>query len=95
MSATITFERIGRNHNVAPLTVESDNSDVIAEAVYRLARKHLVSREVDVIVDLEAGQVFIVAGYNNGGGGVVVINPDDGPADPRVQPAGDQDDANR
>jgi hypothetical protein len=73
MPAVVTFERLGRNHSVPPLTVDSADPDVIAEAVYREARKHLVSRDVEVEVDLTAGQVFVFAGFRNGGGGRVEV----------------------
>jgi adenylyl- and sulfurtransferase ThiI len=63
----VTFNRIGRNHHVAPLAVEATNADTIAEAVYRYARPHLASRDVEVSVDLATGQGQIFCGFNNGG----------------------------
>ena len=62
MSYIIDFERIGRNHNVPSLTVESDDGEAIAEAVYRHARNHLASRDFVVIVDLDKLSGSIEAG---------------------------------
>jgi hypothetical protein len=47
-----TFERIGRRHDVPPLTVDSADPDAIAEAVWAYARQFLGSRWFDVVVDL-------------------------------------------
>lgn len=74
MAATVLFERVGRNHTVPPLTVESSDPDDIAEAVYRVARKHCMSRDVEVCVDLTEGRVSIFAGFHNAGGGTVEVN---------------------
>lgn len=53
MTYTVTFERVGRNHDVPPLEVESDNADEIAFNIYTYARKFLASRDVEVIVNLD------------------------------------------
>lgn len=47
-----TFERIGRNHNVPPLTI-SGTPDEMAGRVYRYSLGFLGSRDVMVSVDLE------------------------------------------
>lgn len=66
---TITAERVGRRHYLAPLTVEcSDDLDAIAEAVYRYARPHLASRDVEVVAD-EDGTWTVFAGFRVGGNG--------------------------
>ena len=49
---TVTFERVGRRHDVPPLEVAGD-PDEIAEQVYRYARRFLGSKDVFVSVDLE------------------------------------------
>ena len=60
---TVTFERIGRNHNVPPLTVPGPASaQDIAEQVYRLARSYLISRDYEVTVDLAEGKGWIESG---------------------------------
>lgn len=64
---TVTFERIGRERNLPPLVVEADGPDHLAEVVYHHARPHLVSRDVEVVVDLGAGTGQIFCGFNNGG----------------------------
>jgi hypothetical protein len=66
---TIEFDRIGRNHNVQNLTVDSDDADVIAGEVFIYARKYLASRDVNVVVDVDKGIVSIFAGFHNGGTG--------------------------
>lgn len=55
MSCVVKFDRIGRNHTVPDLIVDSDDPDVIAREVHRAARPNLRSRYFDVTVDLEAG----------------------------------------
>lgn len=59
----VTFERIGRNHNVPPTTVEANDPDELAERVYRYARQYLLSRDFDVDVlsedDGHTGKVAI------------------------------------
>lgn len=70
MTKTIaTFDRMGRNHKPPIVTVESDDPDEIAEAIYRVARKHLMSRDVEVVVNLEAMTATIYAGVQVGGSG--------------------------
>ncbi len=61
-----TFDRIGRNHNVAPLTV-TGNADAIAEQVWRYARTKLGSRDIEVSIDLDALTGRIFAGVRNAG----------------------------
>jgi hypothetical protein len=61
-----TFDRIGRNHDVAPLAVTGD-ADAIAEQVWRYARTRLGSRDVEVSIDLEARAGRIFAGMRNAG----------------------------
>jgi hypothetical protein len=76
---TVTFDRIGRNHNVAPLVewvTGPIDPDALAEGIYHYARPHLASRDIEVAVDLDKGQVFIFAGFNNGGGGTIAVEED-------------------
>lgn len=74
-SVRISFDRIGRSRTqgiaVEPLVIESSDPDVIAEAVYRYARQYLGSRDVEVVVDMDALQVSIFCGFNNGGTGTI------------------------
>jgi hypothetical protein len=64
---TVTFRRVGRNHDVAPLTTEAGDADQLAEQIHRHARPHLRSRDIEVHVDLEQMRGQILAGFNNGG----------------------------
>lgn len=60
---TVTFDRIGRNHDVPPaeLSADGDGSE-LADKVYDVARPHLGSREVEVYVNLEEMRGLIVVG---------------------------------
>jgi hypothetical protein len=74
----VTFERIGRRHDVDPLTVTvtaapDDQADELAEAVYRYARRFLASRDVETQVDLDQKAVTIFAGFHLGGTGVLEV----------------------
>jgi hypothetical protein len=66
MTYLATFDRISRNHNVAPLTVSGD-ADAIAEQIYRYAKPKVASRDVEVVVDLEEMKGHIFCGMQVGG----------------------------
>lgn len=66
-SYEVDFDRIGRKHEVKPLTVEADTADELAAVIFRYARPHLMSADVDVVVDLEKGCGTIFAGFQTGG----------------------------
>lgn len=83
---TVTFDRIGRSRNVAPMTVQvedadkaspEDIADGLAEVIYKYARPHLRSRDVEVVVDLDdlegPGKGYIFCGFNNGGTFTVAV----------------------
>ena len=57
------FDRISRNHNVAPLAVHGD-ADAIAEQIYRYAKPKVVSRDVEIVVDLEKLSGTIFCGFH-------------------------------
>lgn len=63
----VTFERIGRNHNVARLGVEAADADELSAAIHKYARSHLRSRDYEVVVDLQKGDGFIACGMHCGG----------------------------
>lgn len=71
----LTFDRIGRRRDVAPLVVtvtpKQDDwpgaPDTIAAAVHRYAKGKLMSREYMVEVDLDAGRGVVVAGGRTSG----------------------------
>jgi hypothetical protein len=63
-----TFTRIGRNHTVPPLvTGPVANGNELADLIYDYARPHLMSRCVDVAVDLDGLQGNIFCGFQSGG----------------------------
>lgn len=62
-----TFERIGRTHTVPPLVVDDGDADEIAFHVYNYARKYLLSRDVEVVVNLAELRGTIYAGMHLGG----------------------------
>jgi hypothetical protein len=62
----VKFDRIGRNHYVPDLLTEARDFDHLSEQVYRYARPHLASSDVDVTID-SIGRGFISCGFNNGG----------------------------
>ncbi len=64
----VTFDRIGRTHDPLPLLVQTDDMDVLAEAVSKYAHTMLVSREVEVHVEDDGG-IAILAGVRSGGSG--------------------------
>jgi hypothetical protein len=70
----VTFDRIGRNHNVAPLDITRTDADAdyLARAIYTYARRHLASRGVEIYVDLEEdgrkGEGGIICGVAHSGG---------------------------
>ncbi len=63
----VTFDRIGRNHDVAPLIAKARDAAELADRIYKHARPHLRSQDVDVFVELDAGKGFIACGMHTGG----------------------------
>lgn len=69
----VTYNRVGRHGGrngspaPAPLTVWAVDAEGLAEHVHKDIRPYLLSRDTEVVVDLErmAGSIF--AGMNNGG----------------------------
>jgi len=57
-----TFDRVGRNHYVAPQGFAATNADDLAHAVYKFAETQLASREIEVVCDLDAGVGRIIVG---------------------------------
>ena len=50
----VVAERIGRTHNPPAFVVEGADADALAEGIHRHAGKYLLSRDYDVVVNLEA-----------------------------------------
>lgn len=63
----VTFDRVGRNHNVAPLEATVIHDEELAERIYKHARPHLGSRFIEVEVDLDEMRGWIVCGMRIGG----------------------------
>jgi hypothetical protein len=89
ISYRITFDRIGRqggrdgSEPPAPLVARVLEADGLAARIYTYARPYLGSREVEVLVDLEAMRGSILCGWNNGGTFTIerLDGPDGGPSD--------------
>lgn len=59
VSVVCHFSRIGRHHDVPPLSVPTDHADGIAALVQTYALPYLLSREVEVIVfDDGTGEIW-------------------------------------
>jgi hypothetical protein len=63
----VTYERVGRRRDVPPLVVIAAGADDLSEKVYNDVRPYLMSRDVEVSVDLESMKGFIFCGFNSGG----------------------------
>lgn len=77
----VTFERIGRNHNVALLRTTAESAEDLADQVYDHGRGFLRSRDVEVLVNLRLGRGFFMAGVRNAGN--FTIAEDSGGGEPR------------
>lgn len=64
---TITFERIGRNRTVAPLTAKVAGEADLCRAIRAHARPHLRSADFDVILDEESNRGWLACGMHSGG----------------------------
>jgi hypothetical protein len=63
----VTFNRVGRNRSVASVTATVDGANHLAEVIHQHVRPHLMSRDVEVVVDLDKGTGMVLAGFRNGG----------------------------
>jgi hypothetical protein len=63
----IAFERIGRSQNVSPLEVTTDTIKDLELAVFRHARPHVRSTEVEVVIYSHMAGGYISCGGRNGG----------------------------
>ena len=69
----VTFDRVGRSRDVAPLTVTAEDEDDLAHKILKHVVPHLRSRQIEVSVDVEAGTGQIVVGAIHNGGDFVVV----------------------
>src|ERR1700754_2043874 len=56
----VTFDRIGRNHNVSALVAQADGPNHLADQILAHARPHLMSRDISVAFeeDMLSGWIF-------------------------------------
>lgn len=75
MTATVTFERVGRSHAVGEVTVESTDPAVIAEHVHRHVKPLLRSKayDVDVVLHADGTGTCLIEGGRFGRGTVEVV----------------------
>lgn len=70
----VTFERIGRNRSVKPLTVSRDNELGLLESISRYARPHLRSRDYEVVLEPCRTRGYIACGMHLGGNFEVALD---------------------
>lgn len=71
----VEFSRIGRTHNPPALETTAESADELAEKVLGHARSYLLSRDIEVTVDLASLTTFIFAGVQHAGSGTVIPFP--------------------
>lgn len=57
-----TFDRISRDHNVGAQEFSADDAQGLAEALYNFVRQHCLSRDVEVVTNLEEGKGRVIVG---------------------------------
>lgn len=71
MRYIVQFDRLGRNKIVAPLVIDTHSpfhdEQMIEQHVLAYARRHLLSRDIDVSLDLDLGKGTVHAGIQTGG----------------------------
>lgn len=68
MRYRVTFDRIGRRHDVPPLEAEAATLGELGDRIYDYARPNLASRDVDVLYDPDTrAGVVMVGGMRNAG----------------------------
>jgi hypothetical protein len=78
----VTFERVGRRGGrdgstpPAPLTTAASSGEHLAVQVLAYTRPFLASRGVDVVIDLDEGRGFLLAGFHTAGEFTVEEEPD-------------------
>ena len=78
----VTFGRVGHRGGrdgstpPAPLTVEATDSEHLAMHVLAYVRPFLASRGLEIVIDLEKGSGFLLAGFHTAGEFTVEALPD-------------------
>ena len=65
--AKIQLINVGRGKFCGVIESAKDDADSIAEAAYREARKHLMSRDIEATYDAETNHGTIEAGFHSVG----------------------------
>jgi hypothetical protein len=73
MQYTVCFNRIGRNHNVPALHVNTNSEADLARKIRNYARPHLRSKDFDVMIDMASMNGFFACGMHDGGTFVIVV----------------------
>jgi len=74
---TVTFDRVGRNHQVEPVTFEDvSDPDELAALIYERVKGKLASRGVEVLVNLLNMTGWIAAGFHNAGNFTIELGAD-------------------
>jgi hypothetical protein len=63
---TVTFDRVGRRHDVEPLVVQAADAFELAEHIHRHVRSHLLSTFFEVITGDEGPGQININGRNAG-----------------------------
>lgn len=64
----VTHDRIGRNHNIKPMVFEDvTDPDELAALIFEKGKRHLMSRDVEVAVNLFDLTGFWLAGMRPAG----------------------------
>lgn len=71
----VTFDRVGRNHNVEPIEVGAANPDQLAAEIWLRIRNKLASRDTGVTVDMDNMAGMIHAGVRNAGEFAIEVLP--------------------
>lgn len=58
----VSFTRIGRHHDVAPLVAEADGPNHLSKMIFDYARPKLGSRDITVVLEEDMGSGWIFAG---------------------------------
>lgn len=63
----VEFERIGRNHDVAPLVATAVDGDELVPQIHDYARPHLRLADLSVVISGDGATGSILCGLNSGG----------------------------
>lgn len=67
----VTLTRCGRGAPPEPFAVSGEDADELAFHIFVVARRRLLSRDVNVTVDLDSNTVNVYAGFQHVGEGTI------------------------